>query len=75
MLAAAESALNRYLAEYADGVDAHALPGHVEKLAALAMKLQAGADTEPSPRASDLDKRKAEAEKLRSALDAKAKSA
>lgn len=55
--------------------DSLVLPSALKSLVETALKLQAGADTEPSPRASDLDKRKAEAEKLRSALDAKAKSA
>jgi hypothetical protein len=67
VLAAAERTLNRYLQELG-GVDTHALPGHVEKLAGLALKLSAGIDKEPSPQASDLDKRKAEAAKLRQAL-------
>jgi len=63
ILAAAEQTLNRYLAESKD-VDTHALPGHLEKLCSLTLKLQSGIDREPSPQGSDLDQRRAERAKL-----------
>ncbi len=72
VLAAAEQTLDKYMLALAqpEPPDSIVLPSALAKLAELAIKLQAGADKEPSPQASDLDKRRAEAAKLRKALDA-----